>query len=214
MDLDRQRLAGRPAGRGCNARGAGRGWGRPVAGGNLRGARRSQNVEAMNTPASALAWEIGRKNRWGFLLVLASLLCGLVVRLSGATEGEVVQSVAGIAMMVSFLVTFAISTYADSGAQISFPTRTFALPVRTGLLVNGVVFFGALAITVIHLAWAYLFLLPLDAHYPLGSFTIYWVAALVTFQAIGWNLAEHPKSFVAVLLIMMTLYVRLAALLL
>jgi hypothetical protein len=167
----------------------------------------------MNIPASALAWEIGRKNRWGFLVVLASLLCGLVVRLSGATEDDVVQSVAGIAMMVSFLVTFAISTYADSGAQIAFPTRTFALPVRTGLLVNGVVFFGALAITVIHLAWAYLFLLPLDTHYPLGSFMIYWVAALVTFQAIVWNLAEHPKSFVVVLLIMMTLYVRLAALL-
>jgi len=119
-------------------------------------------------------------------------------------EDEVVQSVAGIAMMVSFLVTFAISTYADSGAQISFPTRAFALPVRTGLLVNGVVFFGALAITVIHLAWAYLFLLPLDTHYPLGSFTIYWVAALVTFQAIVWNLAEHPKSFVVVLLMAMT----------
>ena len=143
--------------------------------------------------------------------MFGSLLCGLMVRLSGPSGDDVVRSVAGIAMMFSFLVTFAISTYADSGANISFPTRTFALPARTGLLVNCAVFFGALAITAIHLAWAFLFLLPLGPHYPLGLFTIYWIAAVVTFQAIVWGLADYPKSFVVVLALAMTLFVRLAA---
>src|SRR6266536_3064296 len=108
----------------------------------------------MRSPASALLWEIGRKNRWGLRVAAGSLLCGLVVRVFGVATDAQPNFFAVVGMIVSFLVTFALSTYADSGAQISFPTRTFALPVRTGLLVNGPIFFGALAITAVHFAWA------------------------------------------------------------
>ena len=90
----------------------------------------------MRSPASAIVWEIWLKNRWGFWVLLGSFLCGLAVRLSGPSEDEVLKFIAGAAMVVSFLVTFAIFSYAESGVQISFPTRTFALPVRTQMLVN------------------------------------------------------------------------------
>ena len=113
-------------------------------------------------------------------------------------------------MGASFFVTFAVFSFASSSAQISFPARTFTLPVRTGLLVNCPLFFGALAITIFHLAWTYMFLLPAGAHYPPGLFTMYWVAALMTFQAMIWCLADFPKSLVVVLVSAMVLFVRLA----
>src|SRR5437867_5393382 len=165
----------------------------------------------MCSPVSAILWEIGRKNRWGLLVVVGSLLCGLMVRVFGAGPEAEPNFFGVVGMIVSFLVTFAIWTYADSGAQISFPTRTFALPVRTGVLVNGPIFFGALGITAIHFAWAFLLLLPLGTHYPLGLFTIYWIADLMTFQAIVWCLASWPKALVIVLVLAVVLFVLLAA---
>src|SRR5206468_11837598 len=108
---------------------------------------------------------------------------------------------------------FAIFSFAESGVQMSFPTRAFALPVRTKLLVNCPIVLGVVGITLVDLAWAFLFLLPLDARYPLGSFTIYWAAALLTFQALLWCLANYPKSFVVVLVLAIALFVRLAVVL-
>ena len=154
-----------------------------------------------------------RKNRWGFLVVLGSFLCGLAVRFFDRPEDEVLQLTAGTAMVACFVVTFAIFSYAESGVQVSFPTRTFTLPVRTQLLVNGPILLGVMGITLVHLAWAFLFLLPLDVRYPLGSFTIYWAAALLTFQALLWCLANYPKSFVVALILAMALFVRLAVVL-
>jgi len=167
----------------------------------------------MRSPAAAIAWEIWRKNRWGLWVLLGSFLCGLAVRFFDRPGDEVLQLIAGTAMVVSFVVTFAIFSYAESGMQMSFPTRTFALPVRTRLLVNCPVLLGVVGITLVHLAWVFLFLLPLDAGYPLGPFTLYWAAALLTFQALLWCLADYPKSFVVVLVLAMALFVRLAVVL-
>jgi hypothetical protein len=167
----------------------------------------------MRSPVSAIAWEIWRKNRWGFWVVLGSFLCGLAVRFLDRPEDEVLQLTAGSAMVACFVVTFAIFSYAESGVQLSFPSRTFALPVRTKLLVNSPVLFGVVGITLVHLAWAFLFLLPLDVGYPLESFTLYWAAALLTFQALLWCLANYPKSFVTGLILAMALFVRLAVVL-
>jgi len=167
----------------------------------------------MRSPAAAIAWEIWRRNRWGLWVVLGSFLCGLAVRLSNRSNDEVLQLIAGTAMVACFVVTFAIFSYVESSAQISFPTRTFALPVRTQVLVNCPILIGVVGITIVHLAWAFLFLLPLDVGYPLESFTLYWAAALLTFQALLWCLANYPKSFVVVLVLAMALFVRLAVLL-
>ncbi len=166
----------------------------------------------MHSPASAIAWEIWRKNRRGFLVVLGALTCGLTFRLVGLPEAEdeMPRFIAGSAMVVSFVMTFAIFSYVDSGARISFPGRTFTLPVRTGLLVNCPILLGMASITVLHFAWAYLFLVPLSAPYPLEAFTLYWAAAQLSFQAIVWCLADHPKSFVMALVLAMALFVRLA----
>jgi hypothetical protein len=167
----------------------------------------------IRSPVLAIAWEIWRKNRWGFLVVYGSLLCGLAARLLGPSEDEVPRFIAGAAMVISFLVTFTIFSYADSGAQIAFPARTFTLPVRTGMLINCPILFGALGITVLHFAWVFLLLLPSETRYPPELFTVYWIAALMTFQAIVWCLANYPKSFVIVLLLTMSLFVRLAVVL-
>jgi hypothetical protein len=164
----------------------------------------------MRSPAAAIAWEIWRRNRWGFWVVLGSLLCGLAVQFSDRSEDEVLQLIAGTAMVGCFVVTFAIFSYTENSAHISFPARTFALPVRTHLLVNCPILLGVAGIAIVHLAWAFLFLLPLDAKYPLGSFTLYWAAALLTFQALLWCLANFPKSFVVALVFAMALFVRLA----
>ena len=167
----------------------------------------------MRSPACAIAWEIWRKNRWGFWVVLGSFFCGLAVRFSDRSEDEVLILIGGTAMIVSFVVAFAIFSYTESSAHISFPVRTFALPVRTHLLVNCPILLGMAGIAIVHLAWSFLFLLPLDANYPLGSFTLYWAAALLTFQALLWCLANYPKSFVVALVFAMALFVRLAVVL-
>ncbi|MEO8426272.1 MAG: hypothetical protein ABI651_04085 [Verrucomicrobiota bacterium] len=166
----------------------------------------------MRSPVSAIMWEIWRKNCWGFWLVLGLLAGGLLIRLFGRFS-ETAMAIGGISMGATFLVTFAIFSFAASSPQISFPARTFTLPIRTGLLVNCPLFFGTLTIAILHFAWAFLFLLPVGEHYPLGLFTIYWVTALMTFQAIVWCLADFPKSLVVVLISAMVLFVRLALLL-
>ena len=166
-----------------------------------------------SSPAAAIVWEICRRNRWGFLVVFASTLCGLAVHLFGPPEDEVLQFIAAISMGASFLVTFIIFSYADTDGRISFPVRTFTLPVRTRLLVNCPILLGVVAIAIVHFVWALLFLLPFDARYPLGLFTIYWAAAMVMFQAHLWCLAEFPKTFVVALILAMTLFVRLAVML-
>src|SRR6185295_2813523 len=163
-----------------------------------------------SSPAAAIAWEICRKNRWGFLVVFVSTLCGLAVHLFGPSEDEVLQFIAGTSMMVSFLVTFVIFSYADTGGRISFPVRTFTLPVRTRLLVNCPILLGVAAIAVVHFAWAFLFLRPMGVHYPFGLFAVYWAAAMVAFQATIWCLADCPRSFVMALILEITLFIRLA----
>ena len=164
----------------------------------------------MRSPVSAIIWEIGRKNRWAFVVVGGSLLSGLLVHFIGPTGGDTPSFVGVSAMVLSFLVTFAIFSYADGGAQIAFPERTFTLPVRTGLLVNCPILLGASAISVLQIVWGVLFLLPMGVHYPLGWFTIYWVAALATFQAIVWRLARHTKLLVVILVLAVALFIRLA----
>jgi hypothetical protein len=156
----------------------------------------------MHSPVSSLAWELWRKNRFSFLLLLGLLALGLAVRLVHfilPLWDTVTLGLAVCAMLVTFLVLFAIFSCTDTGVQISYPPRTFTLPVSTGLLVHGPIWLGALIIALVHLFWAYLLLLPWAAHYPLGAFTVFWIAALVAFQASIWCLSNYPTLLVAAL---------------
>lgn len=162
--------------------------------------------------ASAIAWEIWRKNHRGYALVLAgTTLVGVLARWLGPEGDPVPQGFAGGAMMMSFLATFAAFTYGESGRRLGFPARPFTLPIGTGTLVGVPILLGALAITLVHLVWAVLFfVLNVDA-YPVGAFAVFWVAALVVFQATVWCLARHPKTLVLALVAALSLLGYLAA---
>jgi len=136
----------------------------------------------------------------------------LAVRFLRSAGGRSLQLTAGTAMVACFVVTFAVFSYAESDVQVSFPTRTFTLPVRTQLLVN------------CHpcLVWRASPWSIWPGHifsFCPWTLVIRWLlhallgCGLLTFQALLWCLAHYPKSFVAALVLAIALFVRLAVVL-
>jgi hypothetical protein len=147
----------------------------------------------MHSPTTSLAWELWRKNRLCILILSGLLPLGLLVRwLVLPMAADPAAAFCACAMLVTFLALFGIFSCTDSGVQISYPPRAFTLPVSTNLLAHGPILLGALVVSIFHLAWSYLLLLPLNPRYPVGAFTAFWIAALISFQAIIWCLSNYP----------------------
>src|ERR1051326_8693315 len=93
----------------------------------------------MHSAASAFAWELRQRHRWGLLAVLASIVALAVIRLVVAGAGRMVFSndeAFAIALVVPmsaasmyFLAVFSFGLAGDIGARQSvFPARVFTLP--------------------------------------------------------------------------------------
>src|SRR5205823_3708688 len=154
----------------------------------------------MRSPVLAMLWEVWRKNRIGFGIILGALLAGPMV-----SNGVVV-----CLAVISFVSLFAIFSWVDGSGQLSFPGRTFTLPVRTSLLVHGPILSGVAAITALQALWSGMVWAPRGVHLPSGLFVPFWAAAMVTFQALVWSLGRFPKSLAVGLFLVAAAFGRLA----
>src|SRR5438105_2135050 len=98
--------------------------------------------EGVQSAATAFAWELRQRHRWGTLAVLVSFVALAVIRLVVAGTGRVVFDSAetfAIALVVPMCVTFiyflAVFSFGLAGdiaaRQSIFPARMFTLPVTS-----------------------------------------------------------------------------------
>lgn len=152
----------------------------------------------MRSPALAIAWELGRRHRWGFGAAAGYLLLLWTARAVGAGFG--VQ--AAMDEQLSFAFTFTVPTsiflfyfvavfsYGLSGdlaaRESQFPARMFALPVSTPALAGWPMLYGAAAAAALWLATAPFVTWPSDIHLPRFLPPLFIAAMLAWAQALTW----------------------------
>ena len=152
----------------------------------------------MNSPVTALIWEIWQRNRRSFAWLIAILLFGWIFSRSMPDSDREVESrrdwigvVLGLLMAGSLLCVFGIFNFTESspGRDWSgFPYRLFVLPVSTGTLVLVPVALGLLCLEIVYSIWAGLIFTRGEIVDP------WWFAGLlgsylVFYQSVLWCLA-------------------------
>lgn len=167
-----------------------------------------------SSPASAIAWQLWRRNRWAALCTLAALPLSLLI--NGLTlsvfpdlpEGVMVMEC--FAALFSFVGLFWIFSHTDNDAQgrhLGYPARLYTLPARTATLVNWPVGLGLVVVISMYFAWAAVIQWqwgtavpwPTRRWYALGLATM-----LLTLQALVWSLHRSPWVLAALLIVLMT----------
>lgn len=172
----------------------------------------------MRSPASALNWEIWRKNRWGFAVILGLLAaCAALNQAVLYFEHRLPDDlIAGNVLMLLFsnlvlLIIFS-HTEADGRGWFGLPARMFILPVRTSSIVNRLVLYGITSVVLIDFAWLSLLIVPERTRLPILYLLILSATGTALFQAIVWGLAKYPKTQTAALLGLLVGFVILVAL--
>lgn len=152
----------------------------------------------MNSPSTALAWEIwqrGRKSAWVVIgLIAFGWFFNLVIPDSfreTAADRERLLTMNCMLMAGSFVLVFGIYNFTEFNAQkewTGFPYRLFAFPVPTWLLVALPICLGIASIELIYLAWVKLVFTHSELAKPV------WLAVLMGsflafYQTILWSLA-------------------------
>ncbi|MCW5551609.1 MAG: hypothetical protein KIS67_05510 [Verrucomicrobiae bacterium] len=105
-------------------------------------------------------------------------------------------------MALSLAVIFGCLKFTESDRKqrfTGFPARLFTLPVRTWQLVIYPMLFGAVAVSLIYLAWAGLVFRHRSVPFPFGWPCLYLATGMVCFQAIVWALANFRITRLIVL---------------
>jgi hypothetical protein len=161
----------------------------------------------MNSPVSALAWEIGRRGRIGILIVAAivsscalyNVLVPISASASGAREGILI-----FLMILSFALVFGIYHYAEFNPRNNwhgFPYRLFTLPVSTWTLVTLPMVLGLVSVELLYLAWAKLVFEPIGIVINLWP-GIVLGSGVVCYQCLVWSLAGFRIVRIVVLALM------------
>jgi hypothetical protein len=172
----------------------------------------------MSSPALAILWEIWRKNRPGLIAIVAAIpvwallsraLCGPLQPAKDdalAMMWPVLVFLADVVpMWFSLLALAVIFCYTEADPQrgyARFPSRLFALPVRTIVLVTCPILYGIAAVVLVAFAWDKLVLVSLPpVEWMPGHFMplIFVAAAMVLLQATVWSLPGFPASRLIVL---------------
>src|SRR5687767_458404 len=93
----------------------------------------------MTAPATALAWELWWRHRWG-LMGVAALVAGFALYGAAAEMTAKYAAISSIWFVIGLCYAIGVFAYGAGGrieaAESNFPARLFVLPVRTGVLVG------------------------------------------------------------------------------
>lgn len=177
----------------------------------------------MRSPALAIAWELGRRHRWGWLAILAYLLAlgvlhalgpgaGPAAGLEASASGPEITPRFAATVMVPLsaalgymLAVFSFGFSGDLAARESiYPARLFTLPITTGALAGWPMLYGTAATTGLWLATR-----SLDVWPPALQVPAVWPACLVAVvlawaQALTWMPYGLPGLRVAVTVLWLT----------
>ena len=139
----------------------------------------------MRSAAHAIAWQFGRRHRWGFIAVVVYVIALAVTRLLILDPAQPIRldSPESFALVVMvpmtgsftyFLAVFSFGLEGDLGRRESiYPARMFTLPLTTAELAGWPMLFGVVAVALLWLPTRFLALWPSGLYMPL-----IWPAAL------------------------------------
>ena len=107
----------------------------------------------MRSPTAALLWDIWRRHRGIFVVVVAATVIG---RLIEARSAPAQSSLAELLRLISFVLVFGIFSYTESVDNRGlgrFPQRLFVLPVSSLRLIAIPVLAGCLSVELLYLMW-------------------------------------------------------------
>src|SRR5437868_14217132 len=128
----------------------------------------------MRSPALGIAWLLWRRNRWGFIALLASgSSLALMTRAWPSTSAAVRLQLFAAALPLIFGLLYLMAAFAYSEADLAatvsgFPRSMLLLPVRTSELVFWPMFAGCFTIGLAWIALARWILIPIGMHVPVG----------------------------------------------
>jgi hypothetical protein len=152
----------------------------------------------MRLPARAIAWQFGRRHRWGFIALTGYLLVLAINRILFLAPGGRVhfQSDLSFALVVMvpltatvlyFLGIFSFGLSGDLAARQSmYPARMFTLPVTTGALAGLPMLYGTTAMAVLWFATRILAAWPADFDIPVLWPAVLAASILAWAQALTW----------------------------
>ncbi|MGH9419034.1 MAG: hypothetical protein ACRD3J_03605, partial [Thermoanaerobaculia bacterium] len=163
----------------------------------------------MRLPASAFAWELRQRHRWGLAAVLASIVALAAIRLIVAGTGRVTfanDETFAIAIIIPmcatfmyFLAIFSFGLAGDIGARQSiFPARMFTLPVTSGALAGWPMLYGSIAMMLLWLAMRLLGAWPAGVDVPLFWPFLLGPSLMAWTQALTWMAYPMPGMRVIV----------------
>lgn len=150
----------------------------------------------MRSPALAIAWELGRRHRWGLMAVTGYLLVLAALRLAGYAQRIQFDDDRAFALAVivpltsTFLYFLAVFTFGLGGdiaaRQSIYPARMFTLPVTANALAGWPMLFGAVAAAVLWMATRSLAVWPADVDVPWLWPALFGPVLLAWTQALTW----------------------------
>ena len=177
----------------------------------------------MSSPALAILWEIWRKNRLGLILIAAAipvwavLSRALVGWLQHISTDDSIKELWAILVLLADALPMWVSLFAlgvmfcytetdPKRGHTRFPSRLYALPVRTIVLVTCPMVYGVVAIMAVAFAWEKLVLgsLPQVEWMPQRFLPLMFpAAAMVMLQATVWSLPAFPGNRLLVLAVLL-----------
>jgi hypothetical protein len=152
----------------------------------------------MRSAAAAIAWEFGRRHRWGWIAVASYLLVLAAIRLLILGPGQrvnftddesfaLVVVVPITATFMYFLAVFSFGLAGDLAARQSiYPARLFTLPVTTAALAGWPMLYGTVAMALLWLATRLLAAWPSGVDIPMLWPALLAAALLAWTQALTW----------------------------
>lgn len=159
----------------------------------------------MRSPALAIAWEFGRRYRWGLLVLAGYILIALTTRLLVLEHGRAVslddpndlpalapRFVATVIVPLSFftywlLAVFSFGFTGNLAARESlYPSRMFTLPMTTTALTGWPMLYGSAVMATLWAVTARCVVLPSGVDLPLVWPPLFAVATLAWVQVLMW----------------------------
>jgi hypothetical protein len=158
----------------------------------------------MNSPATAIAWEIWSRNRWATTAVAVAIPFLAVVNSSWLGEWfRMVEVLLFFFSMTTLVWTFSCVEPDPRGKHGGFPPRAFTLPLSTIGLIAVPMVGGALTLATVYWLWTQLIFTAWDVVVPTALLRIQLLALaamLFALQAIVWSLYRFPLIRIVLIL--------------
>jgi hypothetical protein len=150
----------------------------------------------MNSPTTAIAWELWSRNRWATTTVAVALPFLAIVNSSWLGEWfRMVEVLLFFFSMTTLVWTFCCVEPDARGKHGGFPPRAFTLPLSTIVLVAVPMLGGALTLAGVYWLWTQLIFTAWDVAVPAALLRVQLLALaamLFALQAIVWSLYRFP----------------------